>query len=254
MRIVVKVGTNVLTDEKDSLDIGVLSQIADQIAELKKGGNEVVLVSSGAVGAGKELITIEKTEEEVLKRQVYSAIGQTRLMGIYADLFGKHGLICAQVLATREDFNGKEHYKNMKNCFEALLQDNIIPVVNENDVVSLTELMFTDNDELAGLTAFMISAEKLIILTNVDGIFNGSPSDRNSSVIPTIDFSDHNAEEHLSDKKSAGGRGGIRSKYDIGKKASDKGITTYIVNGKNRDAIPSVFNDDFPGTVFLPNI
>jgi len=152
-KVVVKLGTNVLTRTNGALDITSISHIVDQIVQLKQQGIEVILVSSGAVGAGRSAIQLSKNLNKIVQRQVYSAIGQIHLLNLYNNLFGNHQIFCAQVLATKEDFRDRTHYLNMKNCFQALLRDNVIPIVNENDVISVNELMFTDNDELAGLIA-----------------------------------------------------------------------------------------------------
>ena len=249
-RLVIKVGTNVLTNDHESLDMGVIAQIVSQIAELKKNDYDIILVSSGAVGAGKELYTVN-SNDEIQQRQVYSSIGQARLMGIYADLFGKHGIICAQVLATKDDFMGKEHYKNMKNCFDGLLSNGIIPIVNENDVVSLKELMFTDNDELAGLTAFMAEVKTLILLSNIDGVFTGNPSDEHTELITEIPFGDTSFEQYIQTNTSSGGRGGMQSKFDTAKRLSEKGITVYIANGKQPTVILDIMSGKQVGTKFI---
>ncbi|MCL4154138.1 UNVERIFIED_CONTAM: hypothetical protein GTU68_005369, partial [Idotea baltica] len=166
-RLVVKVGTNVLARPDGLLDITSISQLVDQIADLKTRGVDVILVSSGAVGAGRSMMDIPEGLNKVVRRQVLSSIGQVRLMEIYRQLFSNHQLFCAQVLATKEDFRDRQHYINMQNCFLALLRDRVVPVVNENDVVAITELMFTDNDELAGLVAAMTNADGLVILSSV---------------------------------------------------------------------------------------
>ena len=164
-----KVGTNVLTREDGKLDTLIFREIIVQLVKLKREGWCPILVSSGAVGAGKSVFGESQIKNEAIRRQVFSAIGQTTLMKRYFELFIEYDVVCAQVLATKEDFTEGEHYQNMINCFEGLLAEGIVPIVNENDVVSLTELMFTDNDELAGLTARMVKAKKLVILSNVDG-------------------------------------------------------------------------------------
>ena len=148
-KIVVKVGTNVLTRPDGYLDITAISHLVDQIATLKKEGVAVILVSSGAVGAGKSAIQLSNQLNKIVQRQVYSSIGQIRLMNTYTNLFGNHQIYCGQVLATKEDFRDRTHYLNMKTCFQALLRDNVIPIVNENDVISVSELMFTDNDAVS---------------------------------------------------------------------------------------------------------
>lgn len=252
-RIVIKIGSNVLTTSSGALDLVVISDIVDQIALLKSKGYKVVLVSSGAVAAGKSIYKLnKKIEDQTTRRQIYSSIGQVKLMSLYAEKFATHQLICSQVLATKEDFIGGDHYKNMKNCFKGLLRDNIIPIVNENDVVSLSEIMFTDNDELAGLTAFLIKAERLIILSNIEGLYDGHPEEEDSSVIESIaiekDFS-----HVVQDTKSSAGRGGMASKYDVGKRTAEKGITTTIANGKNPGVILDIVEGEMIGTTFEPN-
>mgnify|MGYP001573295744 CR=1 FL=1 len=169
-KIILKIGTNVITQDDGTLDISVMKSIADQIAELKKEKTEVVIVSSGAMGAGRKLCALPKATSDIAKRQILAAIGQPALMHEYLQLFSPYHLVCAQVLATKEDFRDRGHYLNMRHCFEALLKENMVPIVNENDVTSVDELMFTDNDELAGLIASMLQAEALLILTTVEGV------------------------------------------------------------------------------------
>jgi glutamate 5-kinase len=248
-KIVIKVGSNVLTQADGQIDESVMAQLVEQIAELKKQGHTVVLVSSGAVASGKSMYKLQNIDDLTTQRQVYSAIGQVKLMTIYSQLFAKYGIICAQVLATKEDFMGGEQYKNMKNCFNGLLLDSIIPIVNENDVVSLDELMFTDNDELAGLTAYLISADKLLILSNIDGMFDRNPEDPEAKLISKIGIKD-NFEDKIQTSKSSAGRGGMQSKYNIGRKTALKGISTTIANGKRKNVILDVVEGKEVGTTF----
>jgi len=251
-KIVVKVGTNVLAREDGLLDITSISHLADQIAAIKRAGTDVILVSSGAVGAGRSLFEVPEGMNRVVRRQVFSAIGQVRLMEIYRQLFANHGLFCAQVLATREDFQGHTHYTNMKNCFQALLRDKVVPIVNENDVVSVSELMFTDNDELAGLVAAMINAQALIILSSVDGLLSAPPGEPGSEVIREIAFDDKQWLKAIAPSRSSFGRGGMHTKFRIAQKAAKLGITTIIANGRRANILPDILNGDFIGTRFLP--
>ena len=179
-RIAVKVGSNVLTRRDGTLDITRMSAIVDQVAELHKRGIQVILVSSGAVASGRSEIHPSHTLDEVSSRQLYSAIGQAKLMGKYYTLFREHGIICGQVLTTKEGLDKIDHYENQRYCMEVMLTEGVIPIVNENDTLSITELMFTDNDELSGLVAQMMKAELLVILSNVDGVFTGNPEDPES--------------------------------------------------------------------------
>jgi glutamate 5-kinase len=167
-------------------------------------------------------------------------------------LFNNYEIFCAQVLATKEDFRDRTHYLNMKNCFQALLRDNVIPIVNENDVISVSELMFTDNDELAGLIASMMNADALLILSSVDGILDGAPDQPDSKAIPEIDPDDKKIEQFIFPSRSSFGRGGMHTKFKIAQKVSKLGITTFIANGKRANIIIDIVKGDFIGTKILP--
>lgn len=250
--IVVKVGTNVLTRPDGLLDHTNISHLVDQIAALKNQGVQVILVSSGAVGAGKSLMPATKGLSKVVQRQVFSAVGQVRLMETYRQLFYNYNLFCAQLLVTKEDFRDRSHYLNMKQCFHALLRDDIIPIVNENDVVAVSELMFTDNDELAGLVASMINADALVILSSVDGLLDGHPEDPKSKVIANIDPAQKKWQNYILPSRSSFGRGGMTTKYRIAQKAAKVGIATYIANGRRSDILINILANDFIGTRFNP--
>ncbi len=249
-KIVVKVGTNVLSRADGLLDITALSHLVDQVAALKRAGKELIIVSSGAVGAGRAVLPLPGNLDKVVQRQVLAAVGQPRLMRLYSDLLERYGLHCAQVLATKEDFRDRQHYLHMKNCFLALLRDKIIPVVNENDVVSVSELMFTDNDELAGLVASMTGADTLIILSVVDGVLSGSPGDPDARVIPEIDVDDRASAQFITSEKSAFGRGGMMTKFRFARQAAKVGIVTYIANGKRPEVLTDLAAGRPAGTRF----
>ena len=171
-RIVVKIGTNVITRHDGNLDITQMSSLVDQIAEVYNSDNEVIIVSSGAVACGRSLIHENKEELDSLdQRQLFSAVGQAKLIDLYYTLFREHGITVGQVLTTKESLSGKKQMANQYNCMNVMLRNRIIPIINENDTIAITELMFTDNDELAGLVAKMMNANMLMLLTNVDGIF-----------------------------------------------------------------------------------
>ena len=179
-RVAVKIGSNVLTRKDGTLDFTRMSAITDQIAELHKGKVQLILISSGAVASGRSEMRIDRKLDPVSARQLFSAVGQAKLINRYYELFRDHGITCGQVLTTKENFGSRRHYLNQKNCMEVMLEEKVIPIVNENDTISVTELMFTDNDELSGLIATMLGAEALIILSNIDGIYTGK--DRKSVV------------------------------------------------------------------------
>ncbi|MBQ9477822.1 MAG: glutamate 5-kinase [Bacteroidales bacterium] len=241
-RIVVKVGSNVLTRSDHALDTTRVSAIVDQIVEARRGGCDVVLVTSGAVACGRALIPLNNKLDEVQQRQLYSAVGQVRLMDLYYKLFMDYGINVGQVLTMRENFTGKRQYTNQKNCMETMLQSGVLPVVNENDTVSITELMFTDNDELSGLVAEMVGADTLILLTNVDGVYDGDPADPASKVIRSIRVGE-DASRFIQPSKSSGGRGGMQSKYRIAARLAASGTRVIIANGTRERILTDLLTD-----------
>ena len=252
-RIVIKIGSNVITQENGLPDLPRITHLVDQIAAIKKQGIEVILVSSGAVASGRSLITVAEKSDAVAARQVLASIGQVKLINTYSHLFEQFQILCSQVLVTREDFRDRMHYLNMKNCLEALLQYEVIPVVNENDVVSVTELMFTDNDELAGLIASMLNANALIILTNVDGIYNGDPKAAGSAVIDEVSGNELDFSSFVSSGRSQFGRGGMITKSTMAQKTAQLGISVHIANGKRDQILTGVLENQVTHTRFIPN-
>lgn len=251
-RIVVKIGSNVLTSKDGTIDTTHMSALVDQIAQLYNDDYQIILVSSGAVAFGKAELKINVKLDTVDSRQLYSAVGQVKLMNRYYDLFHKHNIACGQILATKEDFSTRRHYLNQRNCMDVMLENNVMPIVNENDTISVNELMFTDNDELSGLVAAMMNATKLIILSNIDGIYNGDPSDPESEVIREIDVLKDNFENFIQTSKSTAGRGGMQSKYNIARKVAEEGIEVIIANGKTDNILTSLLSDnDTLSTRFL---
>lgn len=253
-RVVVKIGSNVLTQADGTLDLKRIEAIVTDIAKMHKAGIEIILVSSGAVASGRSELKIDKKLDSVSSRQLFSAVGQAKLINHYYDLFQKHGLHCGQVLTTKESFATRRHYLTQKDCISVMLENGVIPIVNENDTISVTELMFTDNDELSGLLATMMHAEALIILSNIDGIYNGNPSDPASEVIREI-TPEGNFTKYIQTGKSSFGRGGMLTKYNIARKVSGEGIYVIIANGK-RDGILSHLiekNCTIPHTTFMAN-
>lgn len=236
-RIVIKVGSNVLTRKDGTLDVTRMSALVDQIAQLRQEGIEVILVSSGAVASGRnELKLSEHRLDTTSQRQLFSAVGQTKLINRYYELFRDHGIAVGQVLTMKENFGTRRHYLNQKNCMTVMLEHGVIPIVNENDTISVTELMFTDNDELSGLIASMMDADALIILSNIDGIYNGSPAEPGSQVIREIGQK-MDLTNYIQTSKSSFGRGGMLTKTNIARKVADEGIEVIIANGKRDDIL-----------------
>ncbi len=252
-KITIKVGSNVLTDEQSQQpNVLFMSDLVRQITDLHRQNIEVVLVSSGAVAAGRGALQLNHKLDLVSERQVLASVGQVKLLEIYSRLFAQHGILCAQVLVTKEDFRDRTHYLNMKNCLVALLKNGIIPIVNENDVVSVTELMFTDNDELAGLVASMLQTEALFVLSNVDGVFDGNPTAPNARLISEIGREITDFSAFVSSKKSSFGRGGMITKCNLAHKIAGLGISVYIANGKTENILKQLTEKQAVGTHFLP--
>jgi len=251
-RIAIKVGSNVLTNENGHLDDNIIQQLVRQIANVVQAGTEVVLISSGAVASGRSIHNLKQKLDTVSSRQLLSAIGQVKLINQYSNHFQKQNLQVAQVLVTKEDFRTRTHYLNMKNCLQVLLGSQIIPIVNENDVVAITELMFTDNDELAGLVANMINADALILLSNIDGVYNGDPSNPQSEIIEEVRNLNTDFSKIVTHKKSEFGRGGMITKCNMAAKIAATGLHVFIANGKSSDIIFNAVQGKKAGTHFIP--
>lgn len=253
-RIVVKVGSNVLTRNDGKLDVTRISSLVDQIAWLRKQNIEVILVSSGAMASGRGELRVNHSLDSVEQRQLFSAVGQVKLMELYYTLFREFGIHVGQVLTMKENFEPGEQYKNQKACMTVMLENDVLPIVNENDTVSVAELMFTDNDELSGLIAMMMKADTLILLSNIDGIFTAHPDDPSAELIPEV-VSGRDLSTYIKPEKSAFGRGGMHSKYNTAKKVSESGIRVIIANGERDKILIDLINNfkQTPHTEFVPS-
>jgi len=254
MRIVIKVGSNVLTRDDGKLDITRMSAIVDQIAWLRGRGYEVILVSSGAVASGRGELKVSRRLDSVEQRQLFSALGQAKLINLYYGLFREYHIHVGQVLTMKENFASRREYLNQRACMSVMLENGVIPVVNENDTVSVTELMFTDNDELSGLIASMMDARMLVILSNVDGIYDGPPSNPESHIIRRVEHG-CDMSGYIQEGKSGFGRGGMITKCGIARKVADEGIRVIIANGRRDDILINLVEspDNTPHTEFVPN-
>jgi glutamate 5-kinase len=246
-KITLKVGSNVLTGSDGMLNESRIGHLVEQIASLKKQGVEVLFVSSGAVASGRKIVEHPKRHDTISCRQLWASIGQVRLIQLYNELFAKHGLLCSQILVTKEDFRDRRHFLNMRNCLETVLENGVVPIINENDVVSVNELMFTDNDELAGLITNMMDTDALILLSNIDGIYDGDPSDPVSQLIPVVNPDMYHVSKYITTKKSDFGRGGMITKFSIAKKIAAGGTPVHMADG-TRDFILTDLVEDKPGT------
>ncbi|MBQ1209851.1 MAG: glutamate 5-kinase [Bacteroidales bacterium] len=239
MRLVVKVGSNVLTRQDGTLNLERMQSLVAQVAQVMRMGHEVILVSSGAVACGRNILKTSEKLDEVEQRQLFSAVGQVSLMAHYRELFAAQGLHIGQVLTMKENFSTRRFYLNQRHCMSVMLRNGVVPVVNENDTVSVTELMFTDNDELSGILASMMGADSLIILSNIDGIYDGPPSSEGSRVIPYIEPG-KDLSAYIQAKKSSFGRGGMLTKSSIASKVAQEGIRVIIANGTREQILPDL--------------
>ena len=205
-RIVVKLGTGVLTDSRKQPDLAQMEQLVAQVAEQRQAGKEIVLVSSGAVGAGMGVLGYKKRPSDLAELQACAAVGQSRLMAIYEKLFGAHGLAVAQILLTHDDLEHHERHLNARNTLVTLLSRGVVPIINENDVVSFTELKFGDNDKLSALVASLLPADLLLILTSVDGVLENFGK-ANPRTIPVIERIDRRRGRHGRRNRQRHGRG-----------------------------------------------
>ena len=253
-RIVIKIGSNVLTRKDGKLDVTRVSAIVDQVAWLRRHDIEVILVSSGAVACGRRELTVDHSLDSVEQRQLFSAVGQVKLVGLYYDLFREFGIHIGQVLTMKENFQPGEQYRNQQACMTVMLENDVLPIVNENDTVSVTELMFTDNDELSGLIAQMMQADTLILLSNIDGIYDGHPDDPSSRLIPVVEAGT-DLSQYIKEEKSAFGRGGMHSKYTTAQKVQKTGIRVIIANGERENILVDLIENkqNVPHTEFTPN-
>lgn len=250
-RIVVKLGTGVLTDARKQPDLSQMEQLVAQIAEQQKAGKEMVLVSSGAVGAGMGAFGYSRRPSDLAELQACAAVGQSRLMATYEKLFNAFGLSVAQILLTHEDLEHHERHLNARNTLVTLLRHGVIPVINENDVVSFTELKFGDNDKLSALVASLLPADLLVLLTTVDGVIENFGK-ANSRTISVVDRIDSKLEEQAGGTDSATAVGGMASKIEAAKIAVRSGIPLVIASGKKKQTLARVLAGQDEGTLFIP--
>ncbi|MFA5916664.1 MAG: glutamate 5-kinase [Candidatus Gracilibacteria bacterium] len=245
---VIKLGSNVILDE-NGVNESVMTNLAREVDLLQKAGRKVLIVSSGAIGLGKKNLgqNIIKGLTTIEAGQVFSSIGQATLMDVYISYFGKYNIKVSQALLTRRDFQDRERYNSMKKVMLSSLELQIIPIINENDVLSQEELDFSDNDELSALIAAMIGANNLIILSNIDGLYDKYPG---GNIIKEVNTIDQNILRMVGKDKSTMGKGGMESKLKIAKMMMDLGIKMYLANGKQEDIITKIIKGENPGTLF----
>ncbi|MBU0674555.1 MAG: glutamate 5-kinase [Proteobacteria bacterium] len=252
-RVVVKVGSAVLTGST-GLNTEVMTNLARQLSALRNDGLEVILVSSGAVAAGRRKLALGDRSISLKEKQAVAAAGQSHLMRVYEDIFGQFDQKIAQVLLTRDDLSHRSRYLNVRNTLFTLLQWGLIPVINENDTVSVEELRFGDNDTLGAMITNLTEADLFLCLTDVAGLYTGNPSQDPSAVrLSTVDRVTTVVEAMAGNVQSALGTGGMQSKIKAARMVSDSGGCSFIGPGKESEVISRLFKGEDVGTFFLPS-
>ena len=255
-RVVIKVGSAVLTSSGGGLDQKRIEQLAKEIVSIMDERREVVLVSSGAIAAGLAKLGLKKTKGMPLPlKQAAAAVGQSGLMWIYEKTFGAHGKKVAQVLLTREDLSNRSRFLNARNTLHTLLEYGVIPIINENDTVAVDEIKFGDNDNLSGMVVQLTDADLLIILSDIDGLYTADPRlHPDARFIPVVEKITAEMERGAGDALSGVGTGGMRSKIMAAKKVGAYGVPLVILNGKKPGLLAALFDGGESGTLFLPRL
>ena len=256
-RVVVKVGTNLLTGGGAALDLDAMSRVVEQVAKLRERGGQAIVVTSGAIAAGRERLGDFGAHRDVPRRQVLAAAGQSRLMSRWDDLFESRGLVSAQSLLTRGDLADRLRYLNARNTLLALLDLGVVPIVNENDVVSVEEIeqsAIGDNDSLSALVANLVDADLLLLLTDVEGLYTADPArDHEARLIETVEAIDESIEQAALGAPGQRGIGGMRTKVEAARTATQYGAHVVIADGRAPDVVLWAAAGERIGTHFLPS-
>jgi len=250
-RLVVKLGTGILTSRSKQIDPGQVEQLVAQVAAQRSAGREVIIVSSGAVGAGMGALGLAKRPTDLSDLQACAAVGQSRLMSTYSELFARHDLPVAQVLLTHDDLEHRDRHLNARNTLVSLLDKGVVPIVNENDAVSYTELKFGDNDWLAALVACLLPADLLVVLTTVDGLVENFGKN-NPRTLPVVETIDANIRKLAGGTLSATAVGGMEAKLRAAGMTARTGIPMVIASGKKKRVLANIIGGRDEGTFFTP--
>jgi glutamate 5-kinase len=253
-RIVIKVGSAVLASSEKGLDQARIERLSDEVSDLFEQGREVILVSSGAIAAGLTKLGLAKKRGMPLSlKQAAAAVGQSSLMWMYEKTFGAHGRKVAQVLLTREDLSNRPRFLNARNTLHTLLDYGVVPIINENDTVSVDEIKFGDNDNLSGMVVHLVDADLLVILSDVDGLYTVDPKlDSSAEFISVVEKITAEVDRAAGDAQTSVGTGGMRSKIMTARKVGAYGTPMVIINGKKPGMLRALFDGRDVGTLFLP--
>ncbi len=253
MRIVIKVGTSTLTHQSGNLNIKRMEDFCKILADLKNAGHEIILVSSGAIAMGVGKLPITKKPDDIPGKQACAAVGQCELMYTYDKLFGEYNHTVAQLLMTASDFQKEKRLRNFINTMERLLDLGVLPIINENDTISVDEIKIGDNDTMGAIVAANCQAELLIILTDIDGLYTADPRENpDARLVPVVEKITPELEAAAGGSGTARGTGGMVTKIKAAKIATQAGMNTVIINGDRPQALYDVVNGNpFTGTTFL---
>ncbi|APZ91426.1 glutamate 5-kinase [Fuerstiella marisgermanici] len=249
--LIIKIGSNVLTRSDDQLNEERIRHLSDQIDRLMNTGRKVVVVSSGAVAAGIGVLGLTQRPQTLPELQASAAAGQTRLMKAWGDSFGASGHKVAQILLTVNDFRSRRRYLNIRNTIRTLLAFGVTPVINENDSVSIAEITLGDNDQLAAMIAALVPNPLMIILSSVDGLYDGPPDSPGSKVISLVEQPNSSMLQHVSSDQSSRGRGGMGAKLQAILNATQTGESVILANGLADDVLDQISTGEEVGTLFL---
>jgi glutamate 5-kinase len=252
-RVVIKIGSRVLTDNEGGLDPAIIGMICGDIALLREQGKQIVMVSSGAIAAGRSELGLAGKPKTIPQKQAAAAIGQTRLMRAYEEALAPHGLKAAQLLLTSEDLGSRQRFLNARATIDTLLGFGIIPIINENDTVVVEEIKFGDNDNLSALVTNVAESDLLVILTDVEGLYNADPGQNpGARLIPLVKTITRELERAAGGSASGIGTGGMATKVAAARKAGKNGVPTILVAGKREGILTAAMRGEEVGTLFLP--
>jgi glutamate 5-kinase len=252
-KVVIKIGTNLLADKEKGINPERIKSIAQNVSRLKTEGKHVVIVSSGAIGAGVAALKLKQRPKTIPEKQAAASIGQPLLMESYENAFRKQGCTIAQILLTKDDLNNRHRYVNAKNTLSVLFEQGVIPIINENDTVAVEEIKLGDNDNLSAMVANLVEADLLIILSDIDGLYSDDPAKNTSAeLIPLVEKVSSQIEKVAKSTNTELSTGGMITKIQAAKRCVSSGIAVIITNGKNPKALSDIFHGNFHGTLFLP--
>jgi glutamate 5-kinase len=252
-RIVIKIGSRVLAGDSNGLDRDFLGTLAEDVAEFRKSGREVVIVSSGAVAAGVKELGLPKRPSTIPQKQAAASVGQSKMMQCYKDAFSGRALKVGQILLTGEDLSDRQRFLNARATLDTLLSYGVVPIINENDTVVVEEIKFGDNDNLSALVTNLAEADLLVIMTDIDGLYDSDPrSNPHAKLIPLVKAVTREIERAAGGSGSSVGTGGMATKLAAAKKAGRYGVPSIIINGRMKGSLQRAINGEEIGTLFLP--